>query len=104
MSWFVYVIRLAPGIDRSRVMADLEEKGVPSRPYFSPIHLQPFYRERFGYCEGDFPVTDMVAGRVLALPFSGVMTEEQVDCVCQSLKEALRALSPCRVQTGSQHR
>jgi dTDP-4-amino-4,6-dideoxygalactose transaminase len=89
MSWFVYVIRLALGVDRNRVMAELENKGIPSRPYFTPIHLQPFYREHFGYCEGDFPVTDMVANRVLALPFSGVMTEDQVDRVCQGLKETL---------------
>src|SRR5947208_10917065 len=46
-SWFVYVVRLAPGFDRKAVMAALEAHGVPSRPYFVPIHLQPFYRERF---------------------------------------------------------
>ncbi|MEM2002427.1 MAG: DegT/DnrJ/EryC1/StrS family aminotransferase, partial [Candidatus Methanomethylicaceae archaeon] len=49
MSWFVYVIRLAPEINRDRVMAELEKRGIPSRPYFPCIHLQPFYRERFGY-------------------------------------------------------
>jgi len=89
MSWFVYVIRLAPEIDRNCVMAALEERGVPSRPYFTPIHLQKFYRERFGYREGDFPVTEAVARSTLALPFSGVMTEEQVDYVCEALKGAL---------------
>ncbi len=90
MSWFVYVVRLAPGLDRGAVMSALEESGIPSRPYFSPIHLQPFYRERFGYREGDFPVTEM-AGRVcLALPFSGIMTEEQVHYVCQKLDAVLK--------------
>ena len=86
MSWFVYVVRLATEIDRNRVMADLEERGVPSRPYFTPIHLQKFYRERFGFREGDFPVTEAVARSTLALPFSGVMTEEQVEYVCLALK------------------
>jgi len=88
-SWFVYVIRLAPQINRSAVMAALEGRGIPSRPYFTPIHLQPFYRERFGYREGDFPVTESVARSTLALPFSGVMTEEQVEYVCKSLVEIL---------------
>ena len=90
MSWFVYVIRLAPEINRSAVMAALEEQGIPSRPYFTPIHLQPFYRERFGYCEGDFPVTESVARSTLALPFSSVMAEGQVDYVCEHLITVLR--------------
>ncbi len=90
ISWFVYVIRLAPEINRNAIMAALEERGIPSRPYFTPIHLQPFYRERFGYHKGDFPVTEAVARSALALPFSGVMTEEQVDYVCEQLIAILR--------------
>ncbi|MDH7486885.1 MAG: DegT/DnrJ/EryC1/StrS family aminotransferase [Anaerolineae bacterium] len=90
MSWFVYVIRLAPAINRSAVMAALEERGIPSRPYFTPIHLQPFYRERLGTGEGDFPVAEAVARSSLALPFSGVMTEEQVEYVCTQLIAVVR--------------
>lgn len=89
MSWFVYVIRLDEGIDRTRLMKELEKAGVPTRPYFTPIHLQPFYRQRFGYREGDFPVTESAGRCALALPFSSVMTEEQVDYVCSSLKRLL---------------
>lgn len=89
MSWFVYVIRLAPEIDRDRVMVELEERGVPSRPYFTPIHLQPFYREMFGYKEGDFPITESVARSTLALPFYGNLDEEEIDFVCESLKEII---------------
>jgi len=88
-SWFVYVVRLAPEVDRKRVMAALEERGVPSRPYFTPIHLQPFYVQRFGYRRGDFPVTEAAGDTCLALPFSSVMTEAQVDHVCRALKEAV---------------
>ena len=90
MSWFVYVIRLASEIDRNAVMAALRERGIPSRPYFTPIHLQPFYRERFGYQRGDFPVTEALGDSCLALPFSGVMTEEQVDQVCEALRGVLQ--------------
>jgi dTDP-4-amino-4,6-dideoxygalactose transaminase len=89
LSWFIYVIRLAPEIDRNRVMAGLEERGVPARPYFSPIHLQLFNRERFGYREGDYPVAEAVARSTLALPFSGVMTEQQVTYVCETLRKIL---------------
>ena len=89
MSWFVYVIRLAPELDRDLVMARLEERGVASRPYFSPIHLQPFYVEQFGYRDGDFPITERVARSTLALPFYGDLSEEAVDYVCQALQEVI---------------
>jgi perosamine synthetase len=88
-SWFVYVVRFAAGIDRDRIAAALGERGIPARPYFLPIHLQPYMAERFGYQEGDFPVTEDLGRRGLALPFSGVMSEAQVDQVCRTLTGVL---------------
>ncbi len=92
MSWFVYVIRLDAKIDRNRFANRLEARGVPVRPYFLPIHLQPYMIERFGCREGDFPVTEDLGRRGLAVPFSGVMTEEQVEYVCQSIRAELSAV------------
>jgi perosamine synthetase len=89
-SWFVYVIRILPPADRDRVIERLAGEGIPSRKYFSPIHLQPFYRERFGYRRGDFPVTERLGDQNLALPFSSVMTEGEVDLVCFALRKALQ--------------
>ena len=48
--------------------------------------------ERFGYREGDFPLTEDLGRRGLALPFSGVMTEAQVEFVCSSLRDEISAL------------
>jgi perosamine synthetase len=89
MSWFVYVVRIRPPASRDEVMRKLAETGVPSRPYFTPIHLQPFYREKFGYQRGDFPITEYLGDTCLALPFSGVMSEDQVDYVCQQLRAVI---------------
>ena len=89
MSWFVYVIRFSQDINRDEIARKLEARGVPARPYFLPIHLQPYMVERFGYQEGDFPVTEDLGRRGLALPFSGVMADEQVDFVCSALREVL---------------
>jgi perosamine synthetase len=85
MSWFVYVVQILAPAKRDAVIAALEERGVPSRPYFTPIHLQPFYVQKFGYQEGDFPVTEHLGKISLALPFSSVMSEAQVDFVCKEL-------------------
>lgn len=89
VSWFVYVIRVPKGMQRARVAAALAERGIPVRPYFLPIHLQPYMVERFGYRQGDLPVTEDLGERGLALPFSSVMTEEQVETVCRALAETL---------------
>jgi dTDP-4-amino-4,6-dideoxygalactose transaminase len=85
MSWFVYVIRLTDQGTRSRVIESLDAQGIPTRPYFTPIHLQPFYMKMFGYSPGDFPVTESLADRSLALPFSGRMDRSQVDRVVEQL-------------------
>jgi len=90
VSWFVYVIRFAAGIDRDRMAARLKERGIPVRPYFLPIHLQPYMVNQFGYREGDYPVTEDLGKRGLALPFSGKMTEEQVIFVCNTIRELLQ--------------
>lgn len=90
MSWFVYVVRIQPPISRNAVMTRLAEHGIPSRPYFTPIHLQPFYRDRFNYQRGDFPNTEFLGDVSLALPFSGVMTEDQVDFVCDQLHRIVK--------------
>ena len=87
MSWFVYVIRFDKKINRDEAAKKLEARGVPVRPYFLPIHLQPYMVERFGWRAGDFPVTEDLGKRGLAVPFSGVMTEAQVEFVSQAIRE-----------------
>ncbi len=92
MSWFVYVVKFAKGIDRDAVARGLEAAGIPVRPYFAPIHLQPYMVERFGYRPGDFPVTEDLGRRGLAIPFSSVMTEKMVEQVCRAIRAVLQAL------------
>lgn len=92
ISWFVYVIRLSEKhtqTDRDRVIEGLRGRGIQCGKYFSPIHLQPFYRELFGYKPGDFPVTESVAARTIALPFYNDLTEDQIDYVVTALKALL---------------
>jgi len=83
------VVRFDPKSDRDTLAKRLEARGVPVRPYFLPIHLQPYMVERFGYRAGDFPVTEDLGRRGLALPFSSVITEEQVEFVCQTIQAEL---------------
>ncbi len=95
VDWFVFVVRLHADIDRDRVMSDLAEAGVASRPYFSPLHLQPFYRKTFGFKIGDFPVAERVAASTLALPFSSRLAEDDVRYVADALRDSVRGMTKC---------
>ncbi len=85
-SWFVYVVQVPEGADRDGVIARLAEAGIASKAYLPCIHLQPFYRERFGFRGGEFPVAEQVAARSLALPFFTTMGESEVDRVAEALR------------------
>ena len=89
MSWFIYVVRIDGTIDRIQVIESLRKQGIMSRPYFAPIHLQSFYKDKFGYQRGDFPESETAGDQCLALPFSSVMTEDQVNYVCRSLEKIM---------------
>jgi len=87
--WFVFVVQLPRAADRDAVVRALAEHGIPSKPYFPAVHLMSYYRERFGYREGEFPVCEDVAARSLALPFFPEMSEGQVARVAERLRAAI---------------
>ncbi len=94
-SWFAYVIVLSDKFSadaRDQLIGELSSRGIASAPYFPCIHLQPLYRERFGYDRGGFPVAEAAAQRSLALPFFTGMTEDEVAAVVHALKEVLPSL------------
>jgi perosamine synthetase len=88
-SWFVYVVQLPESVDRDAVIAELAAAGIATKPYLPCIHLLSFYRERFGFAEGAFPVAERFARRALGLPFFTAMTEQQADRVAGALTAAL---------------
>jgi perosamine synthetase len=93
-SWFVYVVRLGDRFspaDRDAIMDSLRARGIGCNRYFVPIHVQPFVQEATGAREGDFPQTERIAARTIALPFHANLTEAEVQQVCQTLVEQLRA-------------
>ncbi|CAB4944533.1 unannotated protein [freshwater metagenome] len=88
-SWFVYVVRVPHGVDRDETIRALAERGIQTRPYLPAIHLFAFYRERFGFREGQFPVAEDAAARGLSLPFFPEMTQDQVARVVEDLTAVL---------------
>jgi perosamine synthetase len=89
MSWFVFVVRLAPSYtveERDRVIRGLRNHDIGAGDYFPCIHLQPFYREQFGFRPGMFPIAETVSQRTIALPFWNDLPQRDVDTVCTALE------------------
>ena len=100
-SWFVYVVQLPPEVDRDAAIEALRADGIESKPYLPAIHLMPFYRERFGYREGQFPVCEDVSRRSLALPFYPDLDEGQIQRVADAVLGIIHASGRGGRNTGS---
>ena len=88
MSWFVYVIRLASKFtrkDRDHIVNEMSKRGIMCGRYFAPIHLQPLYRNRFGYKPAAFPITEVLCDRTLALPFFKNLTKGRIGYIKSTL-------------------
>ncbi|MFC1870785.1 DegT/DnrJ/EryC1/StrS family aminotransferase [Chloroflexota bacterium] len=91
-SWFVYVVVLEDKHskkNRDKILKELKTRGIGCRNYFEPIHLQRFYKKMFGYKKGDFPTTEHISERTIALPFYNSLSEPEVNFVVQTFKEIM---------------
>jgi perosamine synthetase len=76
------------GLDRDAFMARLSRAGIESRPLFYPMHVMPPYRD---YAKGAaFPVTDRLSANGLSLPSGVLLTEEDIDYVCDVIEDQIR--------------
>ena len=99
-SWFVYVIELRERYqraDRDALCKALQHAGIGCAPYFPAIHLQPYYRDRFGFERGDFPRCEYASDRTLALPFFDGLTEAEIGQVVETLRAHLPKPTPISV-------
>jgi len=96
MSWFVFVVRLADENitikKRNEILKAMLAKGIQVSNYFPPVYLMPFIAEEYGLKEGDFPATDDVCKRTMALPFHNNLSKEDVQLVAKELKQTLDEL------------
>jgi dTDP-4-amino-4,6-dideoxygalactose transaminase len=90
-SWFVYVIKVAPGIDRDAVLERLAARGIQAGHYVPAVHLQPYMREQYGFSEGMCPVAEDACDRSLALPFFPQLEAADQELVVDALRDAVAA-------------
>ena len=89
-SWAQYTVVLPEDTDREALQAELRASGIPTMIYyFKPMHEQKAF-EGTDSAEGDFPVSNDLAGRVLSLPIDPYKTEEELTRTAETLKNALQ--------------
>ena len=92
-NYYKYVAMLDEGIDRADLKRELKEKyevGLSGEVYELPCHLQPIFKELYGFTDGVFQVAEDVCKRQICLPVFATMTEEQAKHVIDSLKDVLK--------------
>ena len=83
-SWHLYVIKID---NRDEVIEKLKENGVGCSVHFIPIHKHPYYKDRYGYKNEDYPIANDVFDKSLSLPIYPDMSDEEVEYVINKVKE-----------------
>jgi perosamine synthetase len=87
-AWHLYVVRLKEGqlrANRAEVYAALRAENVGVNVHYIPVHLHPYYQQRFGYKPGDFPVAETAYAQAITLPLHHMMSGDDVDSVVKAL-------------------
>lgn len=89
-SWHLFVVRLdGAKISRDEFIAKMDEHKIGCSVHFIPLHLQPYYKETFGYKKGDFPVAEKAFENAVSLPIYTKMTDDEVERVINSVRAIL---------------
>ncbi len=89
---FIVLLDLeAMTMDRDQVLSALHAEGIGTGVHYRPVHLHPYYRERFGFRAGDFPNAEWVGARTLSLPFSTKLTDDDVQDVIRAVRKVMHA-------------
>lgn len=89
-AYHIYPLLLDKRIDRKDVFIKLRERGILCQVHYIPVHLQPYYRRRFGYKEGDFKNAEEYYKREITIPLYPKMADNEVEYVIKSVKEVVR--------------
>jgi dTDP-4-amino-4,6-dideoxygalactose transaminase len=74
---------------RDRAIEALFNSGIPVSVHFFPIHLFKYYRETFGYKEGDYPVCEKIASKTITLPFYPKLKNDEISYICEQVLKTL---------------
>lgn len=74
---------------RDAIMAEMQKRGVGMSINFHPLHLMTYYREKYGYGPGDFPVAEEIGARTITVPFYPGLTADEIEYVIETLRDVV---------------
>jgi perosamine synthetase len=95
-AWHLYPIRLeleGLSADRDRIVGALRAENIGVNVHYVPVHLHPYYRERFGYGGGEYPVAEDAYQRLISLPMFHGMSDDDTGDVVRAVEKVLAAFS-----------
>ncbi|HXF83167.1 MAG TPA: DegT/DnrJ/EryC1/StrS family aminotransferase [bacterium] len=93
-AWHLFVVRLrldALQIDRDAFIEELKRRNIGTSVHFIPIHLHPYYRDRYGYAPESFPVAFGAYRRIVSLPLNPRLTDQDVADVIEAVRDVAQA-------------
>jgi dTDP-4-amino-4,6-dideoxygalactose transaminase len=93
-AWHLYPIRLQPDqltISREAFFDELKRRNIGASVHFIPVHMHPYYRDKYGYVPEQFPVAYSNYRRMLSLPLYPKMTDEDVNDVIEAVLDITAA-------------
>jgi dTDP-4-amino-4,6-dideoxygalactose transaminase len=91
-AWHLYALRLnfhSLAIDRGPFIDELKARNIGTSVHFIPIHLHPYYREKYGFHPDDFPIASREHERLVSLPLYPRMTDADVDDVIEAVTDVV---------------
>lgn len=92
-AWHLYPVRLQLEklrVGRKEIFLALRAENLGVNVHYIPVHLHPYYRKRFGYNPGDYPVAEAAYERLISLPLFPAMSDEDVNDVIRAVDDVLR--------------
>jgi perosamine synthetase len=91
-AWHLYPIRVnleKLTVDRGQIFRALRAENIGVNVHYIPVHLHPYYRERFGHTAGEYPIAENAYTRLISLPMFHGMSDEDADDVIRSMRKVI---------------
>jgi len=89
-TFMLYAISTRDNKQREKIRLGLEKEGIETRINFPSMHLQPIYKELFGFSDGMLPNSESMSEIILGLPIFINMTQEQQDRVIETIEKVIK--------------
>ncbi len=103
-AWHLYVLQLdleSINVNRDKFIELMVEQGIGTSVHFIPLHIQPYWRDKYKYQENDFPVALDVFSRAVSLPVYPKMTDKDVNRVIEAVHTVCKKITNITKQMAS---